>query len=82
MATTNTLVVRLLTTSDVANNYQSGQASPLEANAKEQAERAAKVRYMGRQGIQVQLDHVEEAWTCENGQAKIYLDFVYRVTVP
>jgi len=74
------LVVRLNVTNEVANQWQSGQARQLEANAKEQAERAAKVRYLG-QGVRVELVGTEEAWISENGQAKVFLDFTYNVIV-
>lgn len=73
------LVVRLSVMSDVANNWQKGAAPQLEANAREQAERAVKVRYMGQAMPQLELLEAQESWLCENGQSKISIDFTYRV---
>ena len=73
MATLTTkLIVTLPVGSDMANNWLAGQAPQLESNAREQAERAAKVRFMGRANVQVQFVEATESWTYENGQGKIH----------
>lgn len=75
------LIVRLSVTGEIANNWQRGAAPQLEANAQEQAERAAKVRYMGQAPPHIELLEAQESWVCENGQSKICIDFIYQVRV-
>lgn len=74
------LIVRLVLTNEALAAWENGQGAHLEAGALEQAERAAKVRFMGRT-VQVRPAGATPGWMVESGASRLYLDCKFLVSV-